>query len=87
MVLFFSPGEFLEKINKSIDKINEYVYIWCVKFIDICKYATDRGWKLARVTGSHYQFVKPGRRTVPVQKHSKEIVGAYLKRILKQLDS
>ncbi len=33
--------------------------------------------------GSHYQFVKPGHRTVPVQKHSKEIVGAYLK----QLDS
>lgn len=58
----------------------------CMKFNDICRCAIQRGWVLKRITGSHHQFVKPGHRTVPIQKHSKEIVGDYLKRILKQLD-
>lgn len=57
-----------------------------MKFKDICRYAFEHGWVLDRITGSHYQFVKPGCRTVPIQKHSKEIVGNYLKRILKQLN-
>lgn len=57
-----------------------------MKFIDICKYAEERGWRLDRIKGSHYIFTKLGRRPVPVQKHSKEIEGPYLKRILKQFD-
>ncbi|WP_406538636.1 type II toxin-antitoxin system HicA family toxin [Fibrobacter sp.] len=57
-----------------------------MKFIEICKYAEDRGWVLNRINGSHYIYVKPGKRSVPVQKHSKEIEGVYLKRILKQFD-
>ena len=57
-----------------------------MKFIEICKYAEDRGWVLNRINGSHYIYVKPGKRSVLVQKHSKEIEGVYLKRILKQFD-
>jgi predicted RNA binding protein YcfA (HicA-like mRNA interferase family) len=57
-----------------------------MKFIEICKYAEDRGWVLNRINDSHYIYVKPGKRSVPVQKHSKEIEGVYLKRILKQFD-
>ena len=57
-----------------------------MKFIEICKYAEDRGWVLNRINGSHYIYVKPGKRSVPVQKHLKEIEGVYLKRILKQFD-
>ncbi|MBO4436253.1 MAG: type II toxin-antitoxin system HicA family toxin [Fibrobacter sp.] len=57
-----------------------------MKFNEICKYAEDRGWRLDRIRGSHYIYTKPGKRSVPIQKHSKEIEGAYLKRILKQFD-
>lgn len=57
-----------------------------MKFHEICAYAKERGWKLGRTSGSHHIFVKNGRRPVPVQKHSKEIEGPYLKRVLKQFD-
>ena len=57
-----------------------------MKFNEICKYAEIRGWKLDRIRGSHHIYTKPGKRSVPIQKHSKEIEGAYLKRILKQFD-
>lgn len=57
-----------------------------MKFKDLCKYAENKGWTLQRTSGSHHIYAKPGKRPVPLQKHSKEIEGAYLKMILKQLD-
>lgn len=57
-----------------------------MKFREICKYAEDHGWIKARVSGDHYIYTKPGRRSVPIQRNKHEIEGAYLKRILKQFD-
>ena len=57
-----------------------------MKFYEICRYAEERGWKLDRTNGAHHVYVKRGHRPVPVQKHSKEIEGVYLKRILKQFE-
>ena len=57
-----------------------------MKFYEICRYAEERGWKLDRTNGAHHIYVKRGHRPVPAQKHSKEIEGVYLKRILKQFE-
>lgn len=37
---------------------------------EMCKALEHKGWTLARVTGSHFIYTRPGaRRPIPVPKH------------------
>ena len=43
------------------------------------------GWQLDRITGSHYQFVKPGKRTEVVAVHDEKVRIDVLKKLARAL--
>jgi predicted RNA binding protein YcfA (HicA-like mRNA interferase family) len=45
----------------------------------------EAGWVLDRITGSHYQFVKRGRRTEVVKVHNDKVEIEVLKKLAKAM--
>jgi predicted RNA binding protein YcfA (HicA-like mRNA interferase family) len=43
------------------------------------KFLNSKGFVAKRKKGSHYQFIKPGKRTIPVWLDEKEIPAFHLK--------
>ena len=69
-----------------IDDAVALSYAPCVKVKDVLKLLRDEGWRLARMKGSHRQYVHPtkgGRVTVP-DKPNDELAPGTLNSILKQ---
>ena len=51
---------------------------------EIMRILKKNGWKLDRIKGSHYVFVKEGQRPVPVPLHGNDDLGDFGKEILSQ---
>ena len=54
-----------------------------VRFSDIAKMLDAKGYRLARVNGSHHVFIKPGARAVPIPVHKGMVKPAYLRMVRK----
>jgi len=57
-----------------------------LKARELVKLLEDNGWHLARVSGSHHHFAKPGERnivTVPIHSRGRDIPVGLLRSILK----
>jgi len=44
-----------------------------------------KGYKMSRIKGSHYQWTKNGRRTIPVWGNEKEIPAMHLKTSIRSM--
>jgi predicted RNA binding protein YcfA (HicA-like mRNA interferase family) len=54
---------------------------------DLSAILKENGWTLDRVKGSHYIFIKPGKRSIPVPIHgSKDLPKGLIRAILKQAE-
>jgi predicted RNA binding protein YcfA (HicA-like mRNA interferase family) len=52
---------------------------------DIIRRLESEGWRLARITGSHHHFAKPGRRDIVTVPHPrKDITIGTIKNIYRQ---
>jgi predicted RNA binding protein YcfA (HicA-like mRNA interferase family) len=50
-----------------------------VRFSDLRRYLEEHGWTLARITGSHHVFIRPGERAFPVPVHGGKVKHGYLR--------
>jgi len=54
---------------------------------DLSAILKENGWTLDRVKGSHYIFIKPEKRSIPVPIHgSKDLPKGLIRAILKQAE-
>ena len=79
-----------EKTRKQLDKKDTLEYTSYIasemKFSKVKKMLEAKGWKMARVVGSHHQFTKPGHRTFPVPVHHGKVDPEYVRQIQKLED-
>ena len=51
------------------------------KFGEVKKMLEAKGYALARISGSHHVFTKPGARSVPIPVHRGKVKPAYVRMI------
>ncbi|HUS91227.1 MAG TPA: type II toxin-antitoxin system HicA family toxin [Phycisphaerae bacterium] len=56
------------------------------RFAEVCKMLEAKGYTLARISGSHHVFTKPGARAVPIPVHRGMVKPAYV-RLVRQLEA
>ena len=56
------------------------------RFAEVRKMLEAKGYRLARISGSHHVFTKPGARAVPIPVHAGRVKAAYV-RLVKQLEA
>ena len=56
------------------------------RFAEVRKMLEAKGYTLARISGSHHVFTKPGARAVPIPVHGGRVKPAYV-RLVKQLEA
>jgi len=54
-----------------------------VRFSEVRKMLEAKGYRLARISGSHHVFVKPGARAVPIPVHGGRVKPAYARLVQK----
>jgi predicted RNA binding protein YcfA (HicA-like mRNA interferase family) len=55
-----------------------------VRFAEIRRLLEKHGWTLARISGSHYIFQKPGHRSFPVPVHHGKVDYVYFRKAQKE---
>ena len=56
------------------------------RFAEVRKMLEAKGYTLARISGSHHVFTKPGARAVPIPVPAGRVKAAYV-RLVKQLEA
>ena len=56
------------------------------RFSEVRRMLEARGYTLARISGSHHVFTKPGARAVPIPVHKGMVKPAYV-RLVKKLEA
>jgi predicted RNA binding protein YcfA (HicA-like mRNA interferase family) len=56
------------------------------RFSEVRKMLEAKGYTLARISGSHHVFTKPGARAVPIPVHQGMVKAAYV-RLVKKLEA
>lgn len=54
-----------------------------VRFAVVRRMLENAGWTFERISGSHHNFTKPGRRTYPVPVHKGKVDPVYVRAIEK----
>lgn len=54
-----------------------------VKFKDVRRMIEDKGYTLARISGSHRVFTKDGARSVPIPVHKGKVKHVYMQMVKK----
>jgi predicted RNA binding protein YcfA (HicA-like mRNA interferase family) len=57
-----------------------------VRFSEVRKMLEARGYRLARINGSHHVFTKAGARPVPIPVHKGKVKPAYV-RLVQNLEA
>jgi predicted RNA binding protein YcfA (HicA-like mRNA interferase family) len=57
-----------------------------VKFLAVRKMLEAKGYRLARISGSHHIFTKAGARPVPIPVHKGKVKPAYA-RLVRKLEA
>jgi len=56
------------------------------RFSEVRRLLERKGYRLARISGSHHVFTKPGARAVPIPVHSGMVKPAYV-RLVEKLEA
>eukprot|EP00978_Attheya_sp_CCMP212_P018743 scaffold51798_cov57-Attheya_sp.AAC.2 len=64
----------------------ELVQVIPDKFRRLKKILEDNKWRVDRISGSHYIFVKPGQRSIPLAFHGGSVTRRYAAMILRQAE-
>jgi len=57
-----------------------------VRFAEVRRMLEGKGYSLARISGSHHVFTKPGARPVPIPVHRGMVKPAYV-RLVQRLEA
>jgi len=57
-----------------------------VRFSEVKAMLEGKGYRLARISGSHHVFTKAGARAVPIPVHGGKVKPAYV-RVVRKLES
>jgi predicted RNA binding protein YcfA (HicA-like mRNA interferase family) len=58
-----------------------------VRFAVVRKMLEANGWRLSRVRGSHFIFVKSGERPLPIPVHHGKVIPAYVRKAEKACET
>jgi predicted RNA binding protein YcfA (HicA-like mRNA interferase family) len=51
------------------------------RFADVCRMLTAAGYELARISGSHHVFTKPGRDPISIPVHKNKVKPVYVRKV------